>query len=460
MPQPASDAHVQSEISAGTMLRRLVAIALPMVVSQASETVMLFVDRLFLSRVSQLHLAAAMSGGLTSFAVASIFIGTAAYVNAIVAQYYGAGQHRMCARATAQAVYFALAAAPVLAILSIFVPSFFELMRHDPGQVPLESIYARWLMAGGGLLLVRHALTGFFLGTGRTRVVMIATIAGMIVNVPLNYLLIFGAFGFPELGMAGAAIGTLGGSLTSLAVLLGSYLSRTANHGYSTRSSWRLDRTILSRLLRFGSPAGIEMFLNVFAFNLFVQLMHGYGASVAAAVTIAFNWDIVAFIPMLGAGAATTAVVGQYVGADSVRDARRATIMALRLAWTYSGTMMLLFFVGAGPLVYVFSAGFPDATAVAPLARTLLRLVGFYTVADATQLILAGALRGAGDTRWVMRMNVILHWAFAGIAVLLIQVLEAAPIAVWICFIGFVLSMSVAMFLRFRSGRWESMRVI
>jgi MATE family multidrug resistance protein len=457
---PANGQLTPLQQPTSAMLRRLLNIAFPMIISQASETVMLFVDRLFLSRVSQLHLSAAMAGGLTNFTVASIFIGIAGYVNAIVAQYYGARRQEQCARATAQSVYFSLMAAPLLVGIATVVPNFFEWIGHDPGQVPLESIYAQWLIAGAVLILLRNALTGFFLGIGRTRIVMVSNISAMLVNIPLNYILIFGKLGFPELGMVGAAIGTLGGGLTALVILFVAYLSRRMHDRYGTRTAWAFDREMLGRLLRFGTPAGIEVFLNVLAFNLFVQMMHGYGANVAAATTITFNYDIVAFIPMLGLGVATTAVVGQYIGGDDPDGAHRTAVLALRVGWIYSGSMMLLFLFGAPALVNVFSSGFADTGEVSGLARTMLRLAGLYTMADSTQLVFAGALRGAGDTKWVMRASVILHWIFAVIAVTLIRVVQAHPVLVWIFFIAFVISLGITMYVRFRSGVWKAYRVI
>ncbi|MFW6290872.1 MAG: MATE family efflux transporter [Spirochaetota bacterium] len=456
----AEASPVPPPVATSAMLRRLLNIAFPMIVSQASETVMQFVDRLFLSRVGKLHLSAAMAGGLVTFTVASIFVGIAGYVNAIVAQYYGADRRENCAKAAAQSVYFSLMAVPVLLVIALVVPRFFAWIGHDPGQVPLESAYAQWLIAGAVVLLVRHALTGFFLGIGRTRIVMLSNIAAMLVNVPLNYVLIFGRLGFPELGIVGAAIGTLGGGFTGTAILLAAYLSKRIDREYGTRSSWAFDPELFARLLRFGSPAGVEIFLNVLAFNLFVQLMHGYGADVAAATTITFNWDIVAFIPMLGLGVATTAVVGQYIGADDTEGARKSALLALRIGWIYSGSMMVLFLVAAPSLVGLFSAGFADTGAVSSLARTMVRLAGLYTMADSTQLVFAGALRGAGDTKWVMRASVILHWIFAVVAVVLIRVVRADPVLVWVFFIAFVISMGVTMYLRFRSGKWQEFRLI
>lgn len=442
------------------LLRRLLVIALPMVVSQASETVMLFVDRLFLSRVDGLHLAAAMSGGLTNFTVSSLFAGIAGYGNAIVAQFYGAGHKHRCATTTAQAVYFSFLSLPFLFLVTLVLPRFFELMGHIPAQVELESTYARVLIYGAIFLILRNAISGFFLGIGRTRIVMLSNMVAMIVNVPINYVLIFGALGFPKLGIVGAAIGTVAGSGTAFLILLIAYFRRSVDEEFGTRAALRVDRNIFRRLVKFGTPAGIEILLNVTAFNIFVQLMHSYGPEVAAATTITFNWDIVAFVPMLGLGIATTAVVGQYIGAKDPEGARATTILSLKVGYLYSGTMMVLFLVGAPLLVQVFSAGFDTTGAVSELAKTMVRLAGLYTMADSTQLVFAGALRGAGDTRWVMWASVILHWIFAVLAITLIRVVVAPPIVVWIFFIGFVISLGVTMILRFRAGKWRSMTII
>ncbi len=217
----------------------------------------------------------------------------------------------------------------------------------------------------------------------------------------------------------------------------------------------------MTRLLRYGTPVGVELFVNVFAFNVFVLLMQSYGPSVATAVTITFNWDLVAFIPMLGVGAAVTALAGQRVGAGDIPGARRAAYLGLRLAWSYAGVMAVVFVSAAPALVRVFSQGFGAGDEqILPLARTLLRLAALYTLADATAVVFSGALRGAGDTKWVLIISGVLHWVMAIGAFLLIRVLAAPPVAVWFFFIAFVMSMSAAMFLRHRRGAWEKMRLV
>jgi len=205
----------------------------------------------------------------------------------------------------------------------------------------------------------------------------------------------------------------------------------------------------------------VEMLLNVAAFNLFVQFLHSYGTGVAAAVTIVFNWDIVAFIPMLGMSYATTALVGQFVGGRDLDQARRAAYLSLRVAWIYSGAMVIVFLVATRVLVRTFAAGFPgDTSEITRLATVMIRLASIYTLADSAQLVFAGALRGAGDTRWVMWVSVALHWVFAAVAVTLIRVLRIPPVLAWVGFIVFIVLLGAAMYLRFRGGRWRQIRLI
>ena len=442
-------------------LRRMLAIAFPMIVSTASETVMLFFNRWFVSFLGSDHIPASMSGGLTQFVFTSLFAGIVGYVNALTAQYHGAGRPERCVQVVSQGLLLSLVFYPVLLALVPLVHLGFQWAGHGPRQVQLEFSFFRILMGGSLLFLVQGVFTGYFVGIGKTRVVMLANVLGIFVNLPLNWMLVLGNLGAPRLGIEGAALGTLGGSAFIVTILAVSYFRNAGYLAHRGWSAWRPRRDLMARLLRYGTPVGVELFVNVFAFNVFVLLLQSYGPSVAAAVTITFNWDLVAFIPMLGVGAAVTALAGQRVGAGDIPGARRVAHLGLRFAWSYAGLMAVVFVSAAPALVRVFSQGFGERDEqILPLARTLLRLAALYTLADATQVVFSGALRGAGDTKWVLIISGVLHWVMAIGAFLLIRVIAAPPVAVWFFFIAFILSMSAAMFLRYRRGAWEKMRLV
>ena len=458
---PRPSAAEENAYSRPPRLKDIWVIAVPMVVSQASETVNLFVDRLFLSKLGKLFLAGSMSGGLTSFNLMAFFIGIVGYVNALVAQNDGAGNKRSCARAAAQAVRIALLGWPVLLLLIPLVRLFFVSLGHSPEQVAIEMTYLRILIFGSLFVLIRFALAGFFIGLGRTRIVMLAAAAGMLVNIPANWILIFGKFGLPAMGITGAALGTVLGSFTVMTILLAVYLSKPYRTEFGTAEELKLDRRLIKLLVEFGTPAGTEVFLNMAAFNLFVQLMHSYGPDTAAAVTITFNYDILAFIPMMGLGFASTTLTGRYIGARNIPGAARATRLNLYIAWSFAAFLAVIFFLGARPLVDLFALRLEDAgTSVAPMARIMLRLATIYILADANQLIFAGALRGAGDTKFVMRISVILHWIFAAIAWYAVKIAVIPPVSMWIIFIGFVVCLGITMIFRYRFGAWRKMSLV
>jgi len=442
-------------------LKSLLYIALPMIISQASETVMMFVDRLFLSWMGKAYISAAMSGGLSAFAFMSLFIGTVGYVNALSAQFFGAKKEKECVSTVIQGFQLSILFYPLALLLIPLVGKFFAVSGHSALQIELEYTYFRVLMWGGLLALFRTVLAGFFLGIGKTRTVMYANLAGMVINIPVNYILIFGKFGFPALGIVGAAIGTLAGSLLICLILLSSFLRHKIYTEQSREAIWKFDKFIMGKLLRYGLPSGVEMFLNVFAFNLFVQMMHSYSEDVAAAVTITFNYDMLAFIPMLGLGFATTSLVGQQMGADNPDGAVKVSHLSMRVGLTYAFCMMMIFIFGAGRLVGVFTGGLSEAdTAIVPLAKTMLRLAAIYTLADVIQLVLAGTLRGAGDTKWVMYISVVLHWGMAVSAYFMIKVFVLNPVTVWMGFISFIVILGAAMFMRYQFGPWKKMRII
>jgi MATE family multidrug resistance protein len=411
--------------------------------------------------VGKHELAAAMSGGLSSHVLSSFFIGLVGYVTALAAQYCGAGRHRMCTRATTQALYLALASYPILLCFVPIIKYVFVAAGQDPSLAALATIYAQMLLAGSIFVTLRTALGSFFVGIGKTRIVMIANVSSALVNIPLNYIFILGKFGMPAMGIRGAALGTICGSFFAFVVLLGYYLRQTSQAPYKVANALRFVPDIMKRLVRFGLPAGVEPFLNWFAFNVFVQAMHSYGPDTAAATTIAFNWDAVSFIPMLGLGTAATSVIGQHIGARDSDGAQRSAYLTLRVALLYAVVMIALFVGFAAPLVLVFSSGFQDADGkIASMAATMLRLLAIYAMANASKLVLSGSLRAAGDTAWAMWVSIALHWAMAVAVVVLVRVVRAHQYVAWSALIIMNNAHATSVFYRFRTGKWRKMALI
>jgi len=442
--------------------REMLAISAPMVVSHACETLLIFIDRLFLSRIGPEPMNAAMAGGLSSFMLMTFFVGLIGYTTALVAQYLGAGHKSQCGVVVTQAMLLVIPATLLVFACRPLVHLLFGLMDIPAAQREQQQLYFNILLYGTPLVLLRTSLSGFFSGVGRTRIVMISAMVALIVNAGANYVLIFGHLGFPALGLRGAAYGTLFSSFCALLVLLAAYLRCTNRDEFFIGAGWSFHRTIMAKLLRYGSPAGVEMFLNLLAFTLIVLIFHSHGGVTATAVTIVFNWDLVSFVPLLGLQIGVVSLVGRYMGAGSPEVAERAAFSGLKMGWIYSSLILLLFVTFPAQLVALFAPREHNELFIsaAPLAVDMLRLAALYVLADATIVVFSGTLRGAGDTLWAMGLSVAMHWLMVPIVFVFLKVLNFGPITVWLAFIAFFLISSGLFYLRFRHGHWKTLALV
>ncbi len=443
-------------------VRELLTIALPMVVSHACETAMTFTDRLFLSRLGSAQMNAAMAGGLTCFTMTTFFVGLIGYTTALVAQYLGAGRKRYCAVATTQAMLIALAAWPLILLARPLVYWLFAEWDIPPEQAAPQRVYFDILVYAVGVGLLRHCLSSFFSGSGRTRVVMLSAIVAMVVNIGMNYVLIFGKFGLPAMGIRGAAYGTITGSVCGLTVLVIAYLRPANCREYKIRRSLKFDSGAMRKLLRFGYPAGIEMFLNLVAFSLMILTFHKHGSVTATATTIMFNWDLVSFLPLVGLEIGVMSLVGRYMGAGDPDTAHRSVMSALKSGWVYSAGILVLFLFFPAALVDVFrpAGDDPAYAAAVPIAIFMIRLAAVYVLIEAGLIVFVGALRGAGDTFWAMCISVTLHWLLVPILFVILHVLNLSPETAWAAMVLTFMVFSGLFYLRYRAGHWRTIRVV
>lgn len=442
-------------------LREMLAISLPMVVSQACETVLIFTDRLFLSRLGPVQMSAAMGGGLTAFMMTTFFLGLIGYATALAAQYLGAGHKSRCAAVLTQSLIIACIAYPLILAARPLAHGLFVWTNIPAEQLAPQRLYFDILLFGCILGLLRSCFASFFSGVGRTRVVMLSALTAMLVNVGANYVLIFGHFGVPALGIRGAAYGTILGSLCGLFILLAAYLAPGNRREFGVTLP-RFDGKVMRKLLRFGYPAGVELFLNLTAFTTLILIFHAHSLSTATAVTIVFNWDMVSFVPLLGIQIGVVSLVGRYMGAGRPDIAARVTRSGLKMACAYSSVILVLFVCFPAQLVGIFhpEGADPIFAEAAPLAVGMLRLAGLYVLADAVMVVFSGALRGAGDTFWTMCISVGLHWILLPVLHVTLNVLGLPPQAAWLALVIFFLSFSGVFYLRYRSGKWKTLAVV
>jgi MATE family multidrug resistance protein len=443
--------------------REVLAIALPLVVSTSSTSLMHFVDRMFLSWYSADALAASLAAGVTWFMFASFFLGTASYVSTFVSQYDGAGRPQRIGAALWQGLHFCLIGTVCMASLSFAAEPLFRFVGHAPGVQREEMVYFRVMALGGGGAIFNAALAGFFSGRGRTRAIMYINFSGAVLNALLDYCWIFGKAGFPRTGIFGAAAATVLATWVQVIAYLVIVFLPHHRRDYSTASAWRPERDLFSRLLRYGLPNGLQFMVDVFAFTVFVLFVGRIGKAELAASTVAFSINSLIFVPMLGLAMATTVLVGRHLGANCPDNAARATATSARLTLLYMGSFSLVLALWPDVFLSVFRPA--DAAAsfaeIAGIGRNLLYFVAAYSLLDGLNITYSAALKGAGDTRYVLWMLVVMATTGLIVPVYVACVLYGAGIyTAWVFLTIYVVALALAYWWRYRAGHWRSMRVI
>jgi MATE family multidrug resistance protein len=387
---------------------------------------------------------------------------TAAYTSTFVAQYTGAGRPHRVGPAVWQGVHFSVLAGLLMLLLVPGAPILVAFGGHSLALQPLEAAYLRCLAFAALPMLIMSAVNGFFSGRGQTWIVLVVEAFGTAVNVALALVLVFGRLGFPELGIIGAGWATVAGSWASAFLAVGLLLLRRYRKGFATGSGWQPERALFGRLMRYGGPAGMQVFLDVLVFNLFVQLVGRLGDAAMGATTLTVRLNMIAFLPMFGLGQAVCILVGQRLGAGRPDVAERSAYTGLKWMFGYMCGVATVYLTLPGLIVSIFERN-RDAEsfgAVAAIVPGLLVCVAAYSIAESVNLTFAFALRGAGDTKFVTLATFCLAWPIMVLPTYLVVRAGGNVNWAWWFATAHIFAMAVCFYFRFRSGKWKAMRVI
>ncbi|MBS0196060.1 MAG: MATE family efflux transporter [Planctomycetes bacterium] len=446
----------------------LVRIALPSVAATTSYSLMQFADKLMVSKIGPdpIYVGAQGSGGMAAWIPVSFMWGAIAVINTFAAQNLGAGTPRNAPRYAWNAMWFAVIAWLAMLIYGFFLPDIFRLMGYEPRRVQLACDYGQIMVAGAILTMGARGIGQFFYGIHRPRVVMVASITGNLVNLGLNWLLIYGNWGFPRLELKGAAIATIVGAGVEAAIPFAIFLGPTMNRLYETRHSWRPDVSCIKEIWRLGWPAGAMFGNEMICWGFFMLYLVGsFGTQESTAGFIAHQWMSLSFMPAVGISNAVTATVGRYIGMKRPDLAARSTSAALRLALGYMGLCGLCFVLFGKQMTGFFipSDTPPEAREhVLDLGAQFLIACAAFQLFDAIAMTLSGALRGAGDTHWVGVVTVIMAWTIiVGGGLLVVRLFPGlGSLGPWITSATYIIVLALAILARYLGGKWKTMTVV
>ncbi len=386
-------------------LRALLTLAVPVVTVQVGMMLMGVVDTLMVGHVSPAALAAVALGNLYFFAVAIFGMGVLMGLDPIIAQAVGARDDAAIARGVQRGLLLALFLSIPAMLLLWPAGAVFQWLEQPADVVPLAATYARLVIPGVLPFLVYAVLRQTLQAMGRLRAIVITIVAANLLNVFLNWILVYGHLGVPPLGVAGSSIATTGSRWVMALVLLGLSWPALRHHLLPIRPEV-LRLAPLGRMLRLGAPIGAQFELEYGAFGLTGVMMGRLGTNQMAGHQVALNLASLTYMVPLGVSAAVAVLVGQAVGRGDPLGARRSARTALMVGATFMLITATLFLTIPRSLAGLYT----NADAVLVMAAALLPLAGIFQVFDGIQVVAGGVLRGLGDTRSPMIINVIGFW--------------------------------------------------
>lgn len=455
--------EIQKRWSEENGYRVVLKMAVPLILSTGAWAIQQFIDRIFLTWYSPEAIAAALPAGISNFTLFSLLIGTASYVNTFVAQYYGAKRPDRIGLVVWQGIFLTLPAIVLCVLVAPWAEDFFRLMGHDAKVQEQEIIYFRILLYGAPAVVITNAVSGLFSGIGKPWTIVLVDGIATLVNIVLDYILIFGKFGFPEMGIAGAGWATVAGMSVGAGLFLFIMLMPAIRKKFHTARGCRFNETLFRRLVYYGLPSGLQIFLEVSAFTLFIMIIGKVGVDELAATNVAFNINSLAFVPMLGMMTTISTLVGQRLGGDRPDAAERITWSAFHLCFGFFSVLSIgyFFFPQLFLLPYRLGQDPAQARSMELLLPPLLRFVAIYCLFDAMNMTFSAALKGAGDTRFVARTTIKLSWLLMVIPSLVGWYLFHCGLHwLWTFVTLYVTALGLTFFWRFRRGWWRDMRVI
>ena len=391
-----------------TELRELLTLAAPIMIAQLATTAMGFVDAVMAGRVGPRDLAAVALGNSIWIPVFLLMTGTLLATTAKVAQRFGAGDQPGTGPLVRQALWLALLVGPLAAAALWFLSEpILRAMKVEEALIEPSRFYLRGIACGLPAVALYHVLRCFSDGLGRTRPSMVLGVCGLLLNIPLNYVLIYGHLGVPALGGAGCGWAT---GTVMWFMLLGMLVWVKSARVYRPSAlfaRWeRPDRKVIGGLVGVGLPIGIAIFAESSIFSVIALLIGELGEKVVAGHQIALNISALAFMIPYALAMAVTVRVGQALGASRPRDARfsAGTGMATALAWAAISASAMLVFREHIAALYTRD---PE---VLTLAAALLVYSALFQFSDGLKVTAAGALRGYQDTRAVMLITLFAYW--------------------------------------------------
>jgi len=431
-------------------------LATPVILGMLGHQVVALVDNIMVGQLGSAELAAVSLGNSFMFVAMSLGVGFSTAITPLVAEADGAGNRERGKSSFKHGLFLCIVLGLALFAVVMFAKPLMYVMKQPPEVVDLAMPYLTLVAASLVPLIIFQGFKQFSDGLSLTRFPMYATIVANLVNVLLNYMFIFGKFGAPELGVVGAAIGTL----VSRVVMVGYLwylLSRKEKSRYFVTNIkiFTLSKAMLKKLLNLGFPSAMQMFFEVGIFTSAVWLSGILGKNPQAANQIALNLASMTFMVAMGFSVAAMIRVGNQKGLKNFRELRRVAISIVMLTSILALVFAIFFILFNGELPKIFLdynsvTDFADNHEVVAIAAQLLIIAAIFQFTDALQVVALGALRGMQDVKIPTVITFIAYWIIGfPISYYLSMETSLESMGIWIGLLAGLSASGIMLFIRF-----------
>lgn len=447
-----------------TTYKEILKVAWPLIIANSFWNLQLTIDRVFLGMLSTEALGAAMAVMGVFWVPMALLQQTASYVTTFVAQYFGAKENDKIGSCIWQALYVSVIGGVLFIAMNFVSTWFFSMVGHSPSIQKFEVEYFNSLAYSALPTAVVAAISGFFTGLGNTQMVMRLNFIGLVLNVILDYAMIFGNFGFPAMGVAGAGYATA--LATYGAAFYGMYLifNQKNEEKFKILTDWKLKLKTITEFLKYGIPSGFQWALEGMAFTVFLIIMGRLqnGEAALSSSSIAVTVMMLSVLPSMGVAQAVMTLVGQSLGEKKPSKAESAVYTGVKISLMYMATVALSFLL----IPEFYLSWFKNQenavlwAEVSILVPKLLGIVAIFTLLDSVYLNISFALKGAGDTRFVSLIALIIPWPVMVLPAYLVREWNHAVVWAWGFAAVYSLVITIILSLRFKQGKWKTMSVI
>lgn len=418
-------------------------LAIPVILSQGMQTVLVLMDRYILSFKDPLLTAVVTSSWFTALSLSSFFIAFISFSTALIGRSFGQQDQKSCYRILTQCFMFSLVFSPIICLLALWGGAYFKVMQHPEVFYNLENDYFRIIMLGYIPLLFKTSIESYLLGIGKSRVIFTASLIGFFLNIGLCYLFVLGPPSYTFTGATGAAVATVTSNCVALIFLLAA-------------TSWKIQiQSCFNHLRTLATQsfyAGLEKFSTSFFFVLFMNMFVIYGSETSTAVSIVFTWDQVAFLPLIAIHRSLLSLYSRFVGKNQIFAADRIIHSTLRATLILMAVFSILFLSCSENLIQFFLHGKKtglDALQIQNMGQTLFQTTACYIFVVACIFIYKAALRSLGFSYWCFKYSFFIHILFTVVSYVSIYIVKVSPYLVWAYFMGMLSLLGLTFILKF-----------